>query len=322
MTVEAFARDRRASWDELDGLLNAAHGRPQQLGRDGVLRLGALYREAAADLAIARRVYPAEPIVKSLEGLVGRAHAAVYGRRRPSYSLTTLMTTTYWQRILERPRPLLLSALVLFGPMVLGLAWSATDPAEAARFSPEMAEGVTEPKPEGADLGLSAGEQTVFAASIFTNNIRVTLAAFAGGISAGILTALALAFNGLLIGVVAGLATDAGQAEPLGQLVIPHGVLELSCIVVAGAAGFRLGWAVAVPGPRRRRDALITETRPAVEMAVGTAFWLVIAGLVEGYITPRGLSLPMATAVGFGLGAVFWGLALTRGQPVTPSLSA
>ena len=95
-----------------------------------------------------------------------------------------------------------------------------------------------------------------------------------------------------MLGVVGGLAIGSGNGRPFFELVTAHGVLELSCIVVAGAAGLRLGWAIIDPGNRTRGEALREEARAAIEIVLGTAPWLVVAGLVEGFLTPSGTGLP------------------------------
>jgi uncharacterized membrane protein SpoIIM required for sporulation len=141
------------------------------------------------------------------------------------------------------------------------------------------------------------------------------LVAYAGGLTGGILTAFALVFNGLILGLVTGLVIEGGGGEALWRLVAPHGVLELSLIVVAGAAGLRTGWALLRPGHRTRVEALADEGRAGVEMALGSAALLVPCGLVEGFITPQGLDLPVALAFGFALGGAFWALVLWRGRP-------
>src|SRR5205823_6095793 len=119
----------------------------------------------------------------------------------------------------------------------------------------------------------------------------------------------------VILGFVAGLAIGAGNGRVFFELVTAHGVLELSCIVVSGAAGLRLGWAIIDPGTRPRGEALRQEARAAIEMVLGTAPWLVLAGLVEGFLTPAGTGLATVLAVGLSLGAVFWGLVLWRGAP-------
>jgi uncharacterized membrane protein SpoIIM required for sporulation len=111
------------------------------------------------------------------------------------------------------------------------------------------------------------------------------------------------------------LAIGSGNGQVFFELVTAHGVLELSCIIVAGAAGLRIGWAMIDPGTRPRGLALRQEARASVEIILGTAPWLVVAGLVEGFITPAGAGLATVVAVGLSLGAIYWGLVLWRGGP-------
>ncbi len=136
-----------------------------------------------------------------------------------------------------------------------------------------------------------------------------------GGITAGVVTTAALMFNGLVLGVVTGMATSGGEAGRFVQLVVPHGVLELSCIVVAGTAGLRIAATLVSPGRQPRRQALVREARSAVELALGTAAWLVVAGVVEGFVTPAGIGVVPAVAFGAALGALYWALVWWRGRP-------
>ena len=280
-------------------------------------RLGALYRGAAADLAVARRRFPAEQTVPALEDLVGRAHTVVYGAAVRRESAVDFLLHGYWRRVRERPALLAIAALLLFGPMLVAGLWAWDDPASAGAMLPATSEAAGRPRPEGSSLDLATGERAAMSAEIFTNNIRVTLGAVAGGITFGLLTAGILMFNGVLIGVVTGLGTAAGNGSVLVELIIPHGVLELSCIVVAGAAGLRMGWALVDPGRRPRGQALATEARAAVELVLGTAVWLVVAGLVEGLVTPLGIGPGPALAVGFGLAAIYWARVWRLGAPIT-----
>jgi uncharacterized membrane protein SpoIIM required for sporulation len=310
-----FVSQRRARWQELDALLGRAGRRAESLGPDGVRRLGALYRASAADLALARRRFAGDPVVARLETLVTRARPLVYERARRGGTLLEFATTGYWQRVRERPGLLLVSALLLFGPWVLSAVWAVRDPGAASGVVPSEYRSVTEPRERGTDLGLTTDEQAAFSSEVFTNNIRVTLVAFAGGIAAGLGTAALLVYQGVLFGAITGLSIWAGNGEPFFELVIAHGVLELSCVVVASAAGLRMGWALVSPGHRRRGVALASEARVAVEVVLGTAPWLVLAGLVEGFLTPRGLGLTTAVVLGVALGAVYWALVVWRGRP-------
>ncbi|MDQ1521236.1 MAG: hypothetical protein QOI55_2309 [Actinomycetota bacterium] len=229
-------------------------------------------------------------------------------------SLRDFVTRGFWRRIAERPVPLLVAAVMLFAPALLAGYWAWRDPGPASGLVPAQYQSVTEPRPAGSDLGVSVEDQAALASTIFTNNITVTMLAFAGGIVFGLGAAYVLLTNGMLLGAVAGLAVGAGNGRPFFELVTAHGVLELSCIVVAGAAGLRVGWALVHPGYRRRGVALREEARAAIEIILGTAVWLVVAGLVEGFVTPAGLGLGPVLVIGLGLGGLFWGLVAWRGR--------
>jgi uncharacterized membrane protein SpoIIM required for sporulation len=296
-------------------LVERAGKRPARLGPDGVRLLGTRYRAAAADLATARRRFAGDPVVARLDGLVGRARQLVYESASRQGTLREFISHGYWRRVRERPVPLLIAALFLFAPALLAGYWAWRDPGRASGLVPSQYQSVTEPRPAGKDLGVPVDEQATLATTIFTNNIVVAALAFAGGISLGLGTAYVLLQNGVMLGAFAGLAIGAGNSRPFFELITAHGVLELSCIVVAGAAGLRVGWAIVHPGYRRRGVALREEARAAVEMLLGTAACLVVAGLVEGFITPKGLGLGPVFGIGFTLGAIYWGLVLWRGAP-------
>jgi uncharacterized membrane protein SpoIIM required for sporulation len=316
VTLGRFLDQRAGGWDELEQLLRAARGRPERLGADGVRRLGALYRGATADLAEARRRFPGDPVVRQLETLVTRARPVVYSSTSRRASLKDFVSRGYWRLVLGRPGLLALAAAALFVPAVLAAFWGVSDPGAAIGVVPEEFRGAGEGGGRSIETG---GEQAAFASEIFTNNIRVTFLAFAGGVLFGAGTILILAYNGLFLGAIVGIAIDAGNGETLTELVTPHGVLELSCIVVAGAAGLRMGSALIRPGRRRRAVALTPQARLAVALVLGTAPWLVLAGLVEGFVTPRHLDIGAAVAVGTVLGVVYWAIVLWRGRGSEPS---
>ena len=313
--LDEFVSDRSPTWIELDELLERARGRPSRLGADGVRRLGACYRASAADLAHARRRFPGDSVVTRLERLVQRGRQSVYNAPSSRTSVWEFFSTGYWRRVRERKLVLAISFLCLAVPTLLGGYWAWRDPGPASGLVPSQYQSVTEPREPGQSLGASVDEESALASRIFTNNIVVTFYAFSGGLLFGIGTLYVLLQNGLLLGVVAGLAIGSGNGQVFFELVTAHGVLELSCIVVSGAAGLRLGWAIIDPGTRPRGEALRQEARAAIEMVLGTAPWLVVAGLVEGFLTPAGAGLPIVLAVGFALGAVYWGLVLWRGGP-------
>jgi uncharacterized membrane protein SpoIIM required for sporulation len=307
-------------WTELGALVDRAGNRPSRLGADGVRRLGECYRAAAADLALARRRFPGDPVVVRLERLVQRGRQDVYNSPSSRTSVWQFFANGYWRRVRERKGILAISFLCLAVPTLLGGYWAWRDPGPASGLAPTQYQSVTQPRTPDQSLGLTVDQESAMASQIFTNNIGVTLLAFAGGLLLGLGTLYVLLQNGVLIGVVGGLAIGAGNGRSFFELVTAHGVLELSCIIVSGAAGLRLGWSIIDPGNRTRGEALREEARAAIEMVLGTAPWLVVAGLVEGFLTPSGTGLPIVLAVGFSLGAIYWGLMLWRGAPEEPIL--
>jgi uncharacterized membrane protein SpoIIM required for sporulation len=312
VNLERFESERGADWTALEAALAQAGDRPERLGADGVRRLGALYRGAASDLAFARRRFPGDPRTARLEALVVRARATVYARSGRRASLWSFVSRGYWRRLAERPWLVLAAWAVLLLPAVGGAAWGAADPGAAAGIVPGQFQAAADPPAEGRDY--DAAEATAFSASVMFNNIGVALLAFAGGVAFALPTVLSLFYNGLILGTLGGIAVGAGHGVAFLRLISSHGPLEISCIVAGGIAGLRMGWALIRPGARRRVVALQAQARPAVEIAAGTAPWLVVCGLCEGFLT--GPSLPVAVQAGIGaaLFALFWGLVIWRGR--------
>ena len=224
--LDRFRQERSAEWEELGGLVRDAGRRPQRLGPTGVRRLGVVYRAAAADLALARQRWPGDPTTVRLEELVGRARHLVYASERGRTSLWEFFATRYWRLVRAGAAKVLLCWALLLVPAALVGLWAAIDPPAAAGLLPVEYQAVGENA--GGDLGLPVGAQAALAGEVLTNNIQVSFLAFAAGLAAGVGTAVVLIFNGVIIGVVAGLATAAGRPGPFVELVAPHGVLELS----------------------------------------------------------------------------------------------
>jgi len=308
--LDRFLEERQPGWTELGELLRAAGTKPERLGPERLRRLGALYRAAAADLAFARRAYPHDPVTRRLERLVLDGRQAVYADTGGRRSLRWFLSRGYWQRIRERPWALATAVLCLFGPLALATVWAIDDPAAALGIVPGQFQGAAEPG--GGAGGLAPDEEAALSSSIFVNNIRVTFLAIAGGIFGGLGTAAVTMYNGGFIGAIFGLTIENGSSREFLRFVLPHGVLELSCIVIAATAGLRIGWALIDPGTLTRGQSLRREARPAMELVLGTMPWLVLAGLVEGFVTGD-LGLTGAVIVGVGLGVVYWVLVAWRG---------
>lgn len=319
MNLNTFLRERGPSWEALEQDLARSRGRPERLGRDGALALGRRYRAVVADLALARRRYPGDPVVDRLERLALAGRQAIYSERAGrAGALVEFVSHGYWRLVIGAPGVLAVAVLAWMVPCVVAAVWGVHDPAAALGLVPGAFQGAAHPHPRHLPAG--AANQAFLSSSIFINNIGVTFVAFAGGLTLGLVTVALLAYNGILLGVLAGITIQAGNFTLFLRYVLPHGMLELSCISVAGAAGLRLAWAMIDPGVLPRDVSLRRAARPAVALVLGTAPWLVVAGLTEGSVTPRGLPLAAALAVGVALFSVYWGLVVARGRRTPDSV--
>ena len=188
--------------------------------------------------------------------------------------------------------------------------WATSSPELANQLPPEFL-WLTEA--ESTDQGYDTAQLVGFSTFVLNNNIRVTFIAFALGLTWGLGTAISLGYNGLVLGAISGLAISNGNWRVLLAAIMAHGVLELSCIVIGGGAGLSLARAMLRPGDLTRRQALAVEARSSVQIALGTALWLVLAGFIEGFGSRTGLGWFPTTVFGVVTGVIFWGLVVWRG---------
>ncbi len=124
---------------------------------------------------------------------------------------------------------------------------------------------------------------------MWTNNALVAAAAISFGAVFGIPTAYVLVSNAANVGVDGGYLATCGKTGEFFTLILPHGMLELTAVFIAGATGLRMGWKIIDPGPRRRAEALAQEGRAAAAIAVGLVLVLAVSGVIEAFVTPSGL---------------------------------
>jgi len=158
-----------------------------------------------------------------------------------------------------------------------------------------------------------ADDRPIAASGIIANNVRVAFLCFAGGALAGVGALFLLAFNGLQIGASAGHFANAGLLGYLLEFILGHGALELFAIWVAGAAGFLLGRSILAPGELTRGDALVLNGRRAVRMVGAASVCLLVAGLIEGFVSTSGGGLAARWAASAG-SLVFLGVYLAGGR--------
>lgn len=316
MKLPEFMESGEDRWSALRDLM----ARRRDLDASEVLRLAELYRATGADLAVARRRFPREQVTADLELLLAEARSAVYAGSGRRQGVVGFFADTFWALIVERRRALGLAALLLVIPGLAGALWAAVDPEGLAGVLPPEFLWVT--AAESTDQGYGAAGLVGFSTYVFTNNIRVTLTAFALGITYGVGTGWILVQNGVIFGALTGLAIGAGNGEVFVAAIMAHGILELSCIVVAGASGLSVGRAILRPGTLTRRESLSREAVVAVQLALGVSVWLVLAGFVEGFASRTGLAWLPTTVIGLMLGGVFWGLVWFRGRRVADQTRA
>ena len=263
---------------------------PEQDVSDFVAR----YRELTTDLA---RLTTASrgrdtPSLWYLNRLVASGHAMVY-RDRPiaPRSIWRFITRSIPREIRRSWRPIALAALLLYVPAVVAWVGVVRDPASAPSFIPSSMidraeEGVTRAREGTGYIADDPLMRPLISSGVITNNVRVSFGAFAGGLSAGILTVLALVFNGIELGGVFGLYQSKGVLPLIVKFVAPHSVFELTAICIAGGAGFLLAAGILLPGPLTRREALIANGQRAIQLIAGATLLLLCAGALEGLISP------------------------------------
>jgi uncharacterized membrane protein SpoIIM required for sporulation len=313
MKLERFLSERSGDWSELEALLGRAGVSGRDLGPDGLRRLGILYRSAAADLAVARRSFPDSGGTLRLQALVASAYGLVYSRAERTETPGEFLSHGLWRRIRQNIGCVGIAAAVMFGFTALGVLWALVDPAAAAGILPAGFHA-TGNSFHGGFYGISVPARAGLAVSIFVNNIGVAFLALAGGFTFGLLTVYSLAYNGALLGVLGAFEWRGGGFDEFVRLIVPHGLLELSCISLAGGAGLAVARVLIDPARQTRSDALARLVPVIGACTLGTVIFLVVAGLTEGFITPWNLATAPAVALGATLAGGFWGMVILRGD--------
>ena len=260
-----------------------------------------LYERVSSHLSYVRTYYGDPALVARLTSLVATASAVVYGTRSRSLrGIGRFFTGTFPAAVYHVRWFVAVSALLLLLPAAAMGVWLARSPSAVEATGPAAArEAYIE---RDFEAYYSSEPAAAFASEVFWNNFRVGFLAFASGIGVCVLTAALLVYNGARVGVAAGVFAAAGEQAKFWGLILPHGMLELTAVVVAGAAGLALGWAIVDPGDRTRRAAVAEEGRRSVVLALGLGLAFGVAGSIEGFVT--GSTLP--TAVRVGIGVVVW----------------
>lgn len=316
MPIDRFINERKTVWQRLEELLHLLDRMTlRKLHREEVRELGRIYRRTASDLAIARAESRDPRLINYLNNLVIRAHGRIYradaegGQRirnffgrdfpqtfRRTWRYTAVAFAVFW----------IFTAIFFVG--------SRLDPdfSEFAGISPYFREVVINQRTHWWERLNEANQ--VGSSQIFTNNIRVTFYAFALGAIFGIGTLYVLAFNGASFGAIIALTYRAGFGNDLMSFVVGHGVIELSCIFIAGGAGLLIGTALMMPGDLSRADALKSRGMEAVRLVIGCVPVLVVAGIIEGFISPQPIPVAIKISIGVLTGITLWSYLFLAGR--------
>jgi uncharacterized membrane protein SpoIIM required for sporulation len=304
--------------------------RAQQLGlarmpEDEVSRFVAEYRELSTDLARLQTASRGRQVdaLFYLSRLVAGGHNLLYRKRRTAAASAWRYVTVAIPREVRRSAALLgIAALVLFGPAAVAFTQLFRHPERAAEvLSPPMIDRVQNAAIRARQgigyIDIPEEERPLAASGIIANNVYITYMVFALGLTAGVGTVLLLLFNGVFLGGFFGLYASTGEGAQLLAFVAPHGVLELGAIVIGGAAGFHLAAAILLPGALTRREALVVRGRRAITLIACATLMLLVAGTIEGLISPRQWPLEWKLWVS-GATAVLLAFYLAQGRRAVP----
>ncbi|WP_299304539.1 stage II sporulation protein M [uncultured Brachybacterium sp.] len=309
MDTDAFIAVHRPQWDRLQELT-----RSRQLDAAGIDELLSLYQETSTHLSTVRSTNPDPALISRLSLLVHRARLRITGARIPLWKHAR---TFFWEDLpaalyQARWTVALAAGLFLVSALVAGFYFG---------FDATARELVV---PEAQQRSLAQrdfvsyyfqGEATGFAAQVWTNNAWITVQAVVFGVT-GIWPVIMLLQNGLNVGLSAGVMGAYGGLGTFFVYILPHGLLEITSVLVGAGAGLRTFWAWVRPGPVPRLWALSRSARALVTVAIGLVPVLLISGFIEAFVTPS--SLPPAVRIGIGVAAwlAFLVFMLGRGRQV------
>jgi uncharacterized membrane protein SpoIIM required for sporulation len=293
--VDAFVAAHQAEWDRLDQLV----ARRRRLSGGEVDELVTAYQRTATQLSVLRSAGYDPALDARLSTRLARARAAVTGAHTPAWRSVGRFAVVAFPAAAYRARWWWLASAAgsLLVALLIG-AWIARSPAVQASLLPRAAARKLVNQ-QFRDY-YSQYAATSFAAQVWTNNVWVAAETLISGILLGIPTLLILFDNAANIGADGGLMVAHGRGVEFFALITPHGMLELSAVFLAAAAGLRLGWTIVDPGPRPRGQALAEEGRATVTIALGLIVVLLVSGAIEAFVTPS----PLATWARILIGAV------------------
>jgi uncharacterized membrane protein SpoIIM required for sporulation len=291
---EAFAAAHRPEWNRLSILV----GRRGRLSGTEVDELVRLYQRSGTHLSQLRSSAGADQAtIAQLATLVGRARSAVTGAHVPSWRLVARFARYDYPAAAWRARWWWLgTAVASIVVAVVTAVWIARSPVvQGELLPPDAARALVQQQFQGY---YTASPAAAFAAQVWTNNVWVAAQSLIFGILLGVPTLYVLGSNAVNLGINGGYLFAHGKGVLFFSLILPHGMLELTAVFLAAAAGLRLGWTVIDPGNRPRGRALAEEGRATITIALGMIVALAVSGAIEAFVTPS--PLPIWARIGIG----------------------
>src|SRR5260221_1295933 len=313
MTANDFIKLREKDWKRLETLIKNRQGRGN-LNAGEINELGTLYRAVTSDLALARRDYPGQRVTAFLNQLLTRTHSYIYqGDVNDLRPIMQFVTRTLPRTCRQTWVFTLVAFLLFMVPAVVGYRLTYTNPDIATPLGLESERQTLADHDTWTSIPVNA--RPYAASFIMSNNIRVAILAFGGGIVFGLFSVYLLVANGLSVGAILGLAAHYQLGQALLGFMFGHGVIELSVIFISSGAGLQLGWALLNPGPYSRRDALGLAAHRAVTLVIAAVPLLIIAGTIEGLFSPSTVyPFYLHVAVGVFTGIVMYAYLLFAGH--------
>jgi len=305
-----FRAEREGEWRRLEAIVVTAEtSSVRSLSDEDLLALPILYRGALSSLSVARETSLDLELVTYLEGLCARSYFFVYGvRTRAGERLRAFFAHDWPASVRAVWKETLAAALITLIGVISGFLLVGSDPSWFQSFVPAELAGGRDFEASADSLRQTlyhdegASGLTVFATYLFTHNSQVCMFSFALGFAFGIPTAMLIIYNGAMLGAFLALFASRGLGFELGGWLMIHGTTEFFAIILAGAAGLKIGWAVVFPGEESRLAAAVAAGRTAALVMGGVIVMLLAAGLLEGF--GRQLITDDLARYAIGLGAL------------------
>lgn len=295
--IDRYIASNEPSWQRLVDLTKRARHRVGDLTPAELDELIQVYQRTSAQLSYARTYFHDTALTNRLTRLVAGASGVIYGKRaRTSRPIRTFFAISFPAAVWDSRRFILIGAALFFVPALMVGTWLIASPrALDASASPTDRQTYVD---DQFEQYYSDQPHALFFTEVTVNNIMVSFLVFAGGAAFCVMGAYMLITNGVGLGQAAAWMITEGDTMRFFGLILPHGLLELSAICIAGGAGLRLGWTLIAPGDRTRAAAMTEQGRRSVVIVMGLMTMFVAAGTIEGFVTGSGLAPAPRVAIG------------------------